>query len=392
MKDGYTTGNGLGPRPVAARGGCRTSSTSTRARAKARASRSSGGAEPDGRVCRRGGQPGRRSRAAPRSALAAAPRLLRSARRPGRACRHPSSPPTSRSTRPAASCCCVRSAGRRPTATPTASRSSPSTRAGHAGRGARAARRLLDRRHARPRPRRDRAAVRFLRDLHRSRPAPSSLARVWREPPPPARGSRATRSAPCTCRKSGEDICGDDWDWRHARRTARDHGRRRTRPRTARPRSRARRRSRSFQRDARGAARAGDRGRARRAARDAGAAVAMVAVDLERGVASYCGLGNISAPCVIRGRTRHEHDLAERHGGHTSPAESRSSTTRSAAVDRSIMYLGRPRHRTGIWRRIRDSRTRHPSVIAGVLYRDFSRRRDDVTVVVVKASLNATAD
>jgi hypothetical protein len=29
-------------------------------------------------------------------------------------------------------------------------------------------------------------------------------------------------------------------------------------------------------------------------------------------------------------------------------------------------------------------RTRHPSVVAGILYRDFSRRRDDVTVVVAK--------
>jgi hypothetical protein len=29
-------------------------------------------------------------------------------------------------------------------------------------------------------------------------------------------------------------------------------------------------------------------------------------------------------------------------------------------------------------------RTRDASIIAGVLYRDFSRRRDDVTVVVVK--------
>lgn len=29
-------------------------------------------------------------------------------------------------------------------------------------------------------------------------------------------------------------------------------------------------------------------------------------------------------------------------------------------------------------------RTRHPSVIAGVLYRGFSRRRDDVTIVVAK--------
>ena len=29
-------------------------------------------------------------------------------------------------------------------------------------------------------------------------------------------------------------------------------------------------------------------------------------------------------------------------------------------------------------------KSRHPSVIAGVLFRDFSRRRDDVTVVVAK--------
>lgn len=29
---------------------------------------------------------------------------------------------------------------------------------------------------------------------------------------------------------------------------------------------------------------------------------------------------------------------------------------------------------------------RHPSLIAGVLYRDFARRRDDVTVLVVAAA------
>ena len=29
-------------------------------------------------------------------------------------------------------------------------------------------------------------------------------------------------------------------------------------------------------------------------------------------------------------------------------------------------------------------RNRHPSVIAAILYRDFSRRRDDVTIVVAK--------
>jgi hypothetical protein len=32
-------------------------------------------------------------------------------------------------------------------------------------------------------------------------------------------------------------------------------------------------------------------------------------------------------------------------------------------------------------------RGRHPSIIAAVLYRDFSRRRDDVTVVVAREQL-----
>ncbi len=32
-------------------------------------------------------------------------------------------------------------------------------------------------------------------------------------------------------------------------------------------------------------------------------------------------------------------------------------------------------------------RSRHPSIIAGVLYRDFGRKRDDVTVIVIRERL-----
>ena len=35
--------------------------------------------------------------------------------------------------------------------------------------------------------------------------------------------------------------------------------------------------------------------------------------------------------------------------------------------------------------------TRHPALVAGVLYRDFRRRRDDVTVLVVGSSRATTA-
>ncbi len=113
-----------------------------------------------------------------------------------------------------------------------------------------------------------------------------------------------------------------------------------------------------------------------------GAAVAMVAVDTDRGVANFCGLGNIGA-VIVSVRIAARDGFAEWHRGtHGQPA-STSSATRFRAIDaghvlrRSHVALG-SRAYPGLG-------TRHPSVIAGVLYRDFSRRRDDVTVVVAKS-------
>ena len=113
-----------------------------------------------------------------------------------------------------------------------------------------------------------------------------------------------------------------------------------------------------------------------------GAAAAMVAVDTDRGVASYCGLGNISAFVVPLTGSRH--GMISQNGtvGHVA---SRITEFSYPIPRQSIVVLssdGLGSH----WDldRYPGLRTRDPSVIAGVLYRDFSRRRDDVTVVVAK--------
>lgn len=113
-----------------------------------------------------------------------------------------------------------------------------------------------------------------------------------------------------------------------------------------------------------------------------GAAVAMVAVDTERGVASYCGLGNIGAVVMPANRPRHGMISQNGTAGHVA---SRILEFNYPAPAQSMIVM----FSDGLasqWDldRYPGLRTRDPSVIAGVLYRDFSRRRDDVTVVVAK--------
>lgn len=112
-----------------------------------------------------------------------------------------------------------------------------------------------------------------------------------------------------------------------------------------------------------------------------GAAVAVAAVDLEREVLRYCGLGNITAVLLHAAGTRHS--LVSQNGtaGHAAariheycypmPPESMLVMASDGLAGWNIDAF------PGI-------RTRHPSVVAGVLYRHFSRRRDDVTVVVAR--------
>lgn len=113
-----------------------------------------------------------------------------------------------------------------------------------------------------------------------------------------------------------------------------------------------------------------------------GAALAVLVADLERGVARYSGLGNISAV------------LTPARGSRVNMVSQNGTAGHSAARIHEFQYPF-PRdavlvmHSDGLathWdlAAYPGLRTRHPSLIAGVLYRDHSRRRDDVTIVVVK--------
>jgi anti-sigma regulatory factor (Ser/Thr protein kinase) len=207
------------------------------------------------------------------------------------------------------------------------------------------------------------------------------LARIWREPPsmsprqPPYEIGAIQVSAP------GEEVCGDDWDWR-----LRDerlsimmadglgHG--------------------LYAHEAARAAvmvfrRSHDQAPQRvieevhaaiRATR--GAAVAMIAVDLERGVARYSGVGNISTVILLAPGARHS---LISHNGTAGHHAARIQEFNYPVPPESMLLM----HSDGLgthWdlAAYPGVRMRHPSVIAAVLYRDFSRRRDDVTVVVAK--------
>lgn len=113
-----------------------------------------------------------------------------------------------------------------------------------------------------------------------------------------------------------------------------------------------------------------------------GAAIAVAAVDLERGVLRYSGLGNIAG--VILGPGVGRHSMVSQNGtaGHTA---SRIQEFQYPFPPQSILVM----HSDGLGSNwdlgaYPGLRSRHPSLIAGVIYRDFSRRRDDVTIVVVK--------
>ena len=112
-----------------------------------------------------------------------------------------------------------------------------------------------------------------------------------------------------------------------------------------------------------------------------GAALAITEVDFERQVVRFAGIGNISS-CVFF------------------PEGSYSMVSHNGTVGHEVRKIQEfvyqwPKggllvmHSDGLstqWRldRYPGLITRHPSLIAGVLYRDFSRGRDDVTVLVAR--------
>jgi anti-sigma regulatory factor (Ser/Thr protein kinase) len=215
-----------------------------------------------------------------------------------------------------------------------------------------------------------------------TRPAGTvALTRVWREPLAPAVRFPRYDVGAVQLAKFGEDVCGDDWDWR-----LRDdrlavmvadglgHGS------AAHDASRAA--VATFQRehelsparvieDVHGALRA-----------TRGAAVAMIAVDLDRGVARYAGVGNIAAVIINANGTRQSLISQNGTAGHTIPRIQEYNYPVAGGATLIMYSDGLGTH----WdlAAYPGLLSRHPSIIAAVLYRDFSRKRDDVTVVVLK--------
>lgn len=115
--------------------------------------------------------------------------------------------------------------------------------------------------------------------------------------------------------------------------------------------------------------------------RTRGAALAIAAIDFEQQSVRFAGIGNIAAS--IHSFSEH-HNLVSYNG------------TVGHAV-RKIQEFTYPWYTNGLlimhsdglstqWRldRYPGLSQKHPSLIAGVLYRDFNRERDDVTVLVAK--------
>jgi anti-sigma regulatory factor (Ser/Thr protein kinase) len=113
-----------------------------------------------------------------------------------------------------------------------------------------------------------------------------------------------------------------------------------------------------------------------------GAAVALVSIDVEREVLSFAGVGNIGASIVTPSTSR---GMVSHHGtvGHQISKIQEFKFPWSA---QSVLVMHSDGLKTswnlesypGIWQK-------HPALIAGVLYRDFTRDRDDVTVLIAKS-------
>ncbi len=118
-----------------------------------------------------------------------------------------------------------------------------------------------------------------------------------------------------------------------------------------------------------------------------GAALSVTVVDQSRRTARFCGVGNVDGRVVTADTDRH---LIPQNGivGHTMPRVKAAEVPWPTDA-RLVM------HSDGISSRWRADRypgllARHPSLLAGVLFRDFARARDDATVLVLRSTLPTT--
>jgi anti-sigma regulatory factor (Ser/Thr protein kinase) len=114
-----------------------------------------------------------------------------------------------------------------------------------------------------------------------------------------------------------------------------------------------------------------------------GAAVAAALIDAGRGELKYAGMGNISA--TIEGGERPARHLVSAHG--TAGHQARRLQEFSYPWPDDAVLIMHSDGVTAHWSldAYPGLSQRHPAVIAAILLRDFSRLRDDATVVVAKA-------
>lgn len=112
-----------------------------------------------------------------------------------------------------------------------------------------------------------------------------------------------------------------------------------------------------------------------------GAAVAIAEIDCERRLVRFSGVGNIGGWVLSGGQSR---SMVSHHGT-AGVAVRKVAEFTYPWPERSLLVM----HSDGIGSRWNldaypGLAVRHPALVAGVLYRDFARGRDDATVVVVR--------
>lgn len=112
-----------------------------------------------------------------------------------------------------------------------------------------------------------------------------------------------------------------------------------------------------------------------------GAAMAVASLNLERSLVTFSGVGNIAATIITPGASR---GMAS-HNGTVGHYLHKVQEFTFPWTKQSILFM----HSDGLNTRwdlkpFPGIVSRHPALMAGLLFRDFSRERDDVTVLVAK--------
>jgi anti-sigma regulatory factor (Ser/Thr protein kinase) len=114
-------------------------------------------------------------------------------------------------------------------------------------------------------------------------------------------------------------------------------------------------------------------------AKTRGAAVSIAEILTDKCVVNYAGVGNISSAIYDTGKTRSMVSMNGTMGHTTGKIQQFSYPWRSTST--LIMHSDGLATRWNL-EQYPGLSSRHPALIAGVLYRDFCRKRDDVTILV----------